>query len=101
MNSSTSSPVYFSIKSHEFDPSASGSGGMSEVTTNIRVTLAGGNGADFVATFEGWDPSANSGAGAVSSGSGTSSQFYTDLLNSIEVDGIADDQTREVSVWYG
>ena len=89
MNSSTSSPVYFSIKSFE---------GGNEVTTNIRVTLSGGNGADFVATFEGWDPSANSGAGAVSSGSGTSSQFYTDLLNSIEVDGIADGQTREVSV---
>ena len=89
MNSSTSSPVYFSIKSFE---------GGNEVTTNVRVTLSGGNGADFVATFEGWDPSANSGAGAVSSGSGTSSQFYTDLLNSIEVDGIADGQTREVSV---
>ena len=44
MNSSTSSPVYFSIKSFE---------GGNEVTTNVRVTLSGGNSADFVATLKG------------------------------------------------
>ena len=53
---------------------------MKEVTTNLRVTLTGGNGADLVAT-EGWDPSANSGAGGAASGVGTSSQFYSDLIN--------------------
>jgi hypothetical protein len=89
MNSSTSSPVYFSIKSNE---------NGNEVTTNLRVTLTGGNGADLVATFEGWDPSANSGAGGVASAIGTSSQFYSDLINSLEVGGLADGQTREVSV---
>jgi len=88
MNSTTTSPVYFKIESNE---------GGNTVITNVRVTLSGGDGSDFVATFEGWDPTA-SGGPAVSSGSATSSQFYTDLINSVELDGIADEQTREVSI---
>ena len=47
MDSSTST-VYFQINRRK------------GVLTNIRVPT-GGNGADLVVTFEGWDPSANSG----------------------------------------